>query len=231
MANEAEAVDQTETVDDRDQLINELKSQLKETNQKLVDSNEEAMRRRKTVEKWKELGESPDAVREMLNNKPAEANNNEEIINQIKQQYEGKLSESQKRLQNYQQKIAMAELKSALAGENIIPEGLDPINLMAQQRIAFDETGNSRIMNADGTKPLAGSGADGYATVADLAKELAASKMGQLFVRDNGLSGGGKPPASQQGNPQSKTVTRSQWDTMTQRDRATFVKDGGKVRD
>jgi len=231
MANEAEAVDQTETVDDRDQLINELKSQLEETNQKLVDSNEEAMRRRKTVEKWKELGESPDAVREMLNNKPAEANNNEEIINQIKQQYEGKLSESQKRLQNYQQKIAMAELKSALAGENIIPEGLDPITLMAQQRIAFDETGNSRIMNADGTKPLAGSGADGYATVADLAKELAASKMGQLFVRDNGLSGGGKPPASQQGNPQSKTVTRSQWDTMTQRDRATFVKDGGKVRD
>ena len=231
MANEAEAVDQAETVDDRDQLINELKSQLKETNQKLVDSNEEAMRRRKTVEKWKELGESPDAVREMLNNKPAEANNNEEIINQIKQQYEGKLSESQKRLQNYQQKIAMAELKSALAGENIIPEGLDPITLMAQQRIAFDETGNSRIMNADGTKPLAGSGADGYATVADLAKELAASKMGQLFVRDNGLSGGGKPPASQQGNPQSKTVTRSQWDTMTQRDRATFVKDGGKVRD
>jgi DNA-binding transcriptional MerR regulator len=230
MANEAEAVDQTEAVDDRDQLINELKSQLKETNQKLVDSNEEAMRRRKTVEKWKELGESPDAVREMLNNKPAD-NNNEEIINQIKQQYESKLSESQQRLQSYQQKNAMAELKSALAGENIIPEGLDPITLMAQQRIAFDETGNSRIMNADGTKPLAGSGADGYATVADLAKELAASKMGQLFVRDNGLSGGGKPPASQQGNPQSKTVTRSQWDTMTQRDRATFVKDGGKVRD
>lgn len=231
MANEAEAVDQTEAADDRDQLINDLKSQLKETNQKLVDSNEEAMRRRKTVEKWKELGESPDAVREMLNKKPAEANNNEEIINQIKQQYEGKLSEGQKLLQDYQQRNAMAELKSALAGENIIPEGLDPITLMAQQRIAFDETGNSRIMNADGTKPLAGSGADGYATVADLAKELAASKMGQLFVRDNGLSGGGKPPASQQGNPQSKTVTRSQWDTMTQRDRATFVKDGGKVRD
>ena len=57
MAEEAQAVEETqvetETVDNRDELIADLNKQLKETNQKLVDSNEEAMRRRKTNERLK----------------------------------------------------------------------------------------------------------------------------------------------------------------------------------
>lgn len=207
------------------------KSDFEALNQKLVDANEENARRRRAVERWKELGESPEAVKELLSGKMTPSDDQERIISEIKNQYEGKLTEANGRIQQMMQKNAMADLKSQLAQQNIIPQGLEPITLMAQSRIAFDENGNLRIMSADGSKPLAGSGADGYATVADLAKELAASDMGQLFVRDAGQSGGGKPPASQNGKTTLKTVTRSQFDSMSQRERAAFVKDGGKVVD
>ena len=207
------------------------KSEYETLNQKLVDANEENARRRRSVERWRELGESPEAVKEMLAGKTKPNEDQERIVSEIKNQYEGKLTEAQQRIQTMMQRNAMADLKSQLAQQNIVPQGLDPLTLVAQSRISFDENGNLRIMAADGSKPLAGSGADGYATVADLAKELAASDMGQLFVRDAGQSGGGKPPASQNGKSTTNTVTRSQFDAMSQRERATFVKDGGKVVD
>jgi DNA-binding transcriptional MerR regulator len=205
------------------------KSEYEILNQRLVDANEENARRRRAVERWRELGESPEAVKEMLTGKAKPNEDQERIVSEIKNQYEGKLTEAQQRIKTMMQKNAMADLKSQLAQQNIVPQGLDPLTLVAQSRIAFDENGNLRIMAADGSKPLAGSGADGYATVADLAKELAASEMGQLFVRDSGQPGGGKPPASQSGKTTEKTVTRSQFDAMSQRERMAFIKDGGKV--
>ena len=228
MSEEAQAVEETptetETVDNRDELIADLNRQLKETNQKLVDANEEAMRRRKTNERLKSEVEA-------LQNKPVEQpdTNNEEIIAQIKSQYEEKLNAERTVRQDLVHKNAMAELKSQLATQNIVADGLEPLSLMAKERIGFDENGNIRIMSADKSKPLAGSGSDGYATVADLAKELAASGTGQLFVKDGGVSGGGKPPASSGGKSGIKSVTRSQFNTMSQRERSLFLKDGGKV--
>lgn len=228
MAEESQAVEETptetETVDNRDELIADLNRQLKETNQKLVDANEEAMRRRKTNERLKSEVEA-------LQNKPVEQpdTNNEEIIAQIKSQYEDKLNAERTVRQDLVHKNAMAELKSQLVTQNIVADGLEPLSLMAKERIGFDENGNIRIMSADKSKPLAGSGSDGYATVADLAKELAASGTGQLFVKDGGVSGGGKPPASSGGKSGIKSVTRSQFNTMSQRERSLFLKDGGKV--
>ena len=228
MAEEAQAVEETptetETVDNRDEVIADLNRQLKETNQKLVDANEEAMRRRKTNERLKSEVEA-------LQNKPVEQpdTNNEEIIAQIKSQYEEKLNAERSVRQDLVHKNAMAELKSQLVTQNIVADGLEPLSLMAKERIGFDENGNIRIMSADKSKPLAGSGSDGYATVADLAKELAASGTGQLFVKDGGVSGGGKPPASSGGKSGIKSVTRSQFNTMSQRERSLFLKDGGKV--
>jgi len=228
MSEEAQAVEETqvetETVDNRDELIADLNKQLKETNQKLVDSNEEAMRRRKTNERLK-------SELEALQKKPVEQadNSNEEIIAQIKNQYEEKLKAEQSIRQDLVKRNAMNELKSELASQNIISNGLEPLSLLAKERIGFDENGNIRIMSTDKSKPLAGSGGDGYATIADLAKELAASETGQLFVKDGGVSGGGKPPASSGGKSGVKSVTRSQFNSMGQRERSLFFKDGGKV--
>ena len=154
---------------------------------------------------------------------------NEEVVAQIKAQYESQLHDERSKRQQLVQKNALSELQTALLQENIINAGVAPLSLMAQPRIGFDENGNILIMSADGSKPLAGSGSEGYATIGDLAKELAASDTGQHFTRDAGVSGGGKPPASSNGRLGTKSVTRSQFNAMTQSERSSLFKDGGKV--
>ncbi|QDP67044.1 MAG: hypothetical protein Unbinned4497contig1000_18 [Prokaryotic dsDNA virus sp.] len=224
MSEEKEIVEEVEAVENtNDDLVKKLQSELSEVNQKLVDTREEAMRRRKTVESLR-------AEIDTLKTKPEEPTPNQtEIVSQIKAQYEEQLSDERSQRMDLLQKNALAELKSSLAAENIVSQGLQPLVLMAQSRIGFDENGNIRIMSVDNSKPLAGTGSDGYATLSDLAKELAASETGQMFVKDVGVSGGGKPPASTGGKSVNSQVTRTQFNTMGQRERSLFFKNGGKV--
>ena len=223
--SEEKTTDQVETQqpEPNTAVIADLQAQLKETNQKLLDANEEAMRRRKANERLK-------AEVEALQSQPGPEPqaNNEEIVAQIKAQYEEQLNTERSQRMNLVKQNSMNELKSALASESIVAEGLEPLTLLAQSRLQIDENGNPRIMSADGSKPLAGSGADGYATIGDLAKELAASGTGKLFVRDSGVSGGGKPPASQGGNAGNNTMTRDQFNKLSHQERARFINNGGK---
>jgi len=206
-----------------DDIIANLQKELNQVKEKLVETTEEAVRRRKTVEKLRQDLEKATSKVEV------EPNNNEEIVAQIRAEYEEKLNGERQQRMNLLERNALAELKSSLAAENIVPQGLQPLTLMAQNRIGFDENGNIRIMSVDGSKPLAGSGNDGYATLSDLAKELAASETGQMFVKDIGVSGGGKPPASSGGKSGNSQVTRTQFNSMGQRERSLFFKNGGKV--
>jgi len=223
--SEENTTDQTEAQqpDPNAAVIAELQAQLKETNQKLLDANEEAMRRRKTVER---LRDEMEAIKTQPASEPQA--NNEEIVAQIKAQYEEQLNTERSQRMILVKQNAMNELKSALASESIVAEGLEPLTLLAQSRLQIDDLGNPRIMSADGSKPLAGSGADGCATIGDLAKELAASGTGKLFVRDSGVSGGGKPPASQGGNAGNNTMTRDQFNKLSHQERARFINNGGK---
>ena len=220
-----EAVEaETEVVENaNDDMIANLQKELNQVKEKLVETTEEAVRRRKTVEKLRQDLEKATSKVEV------EPNNNEEIVAQIRAEYEEKLNGERQQRMNLLERNALAELKSSLAAENIVPQGLQPLTLMAQNRIGFDENGNIRIMSVDGSKPLAGSGNDGYATLSDLAKELAASETGQMFVKDIGVSGGGKPPASSGGKSGNSQVTRTQFNSMGQRERSLFFKNGGKV--
>jgi len=206
-----------------DDMIANLQKELNQVKEKLVETTEEAVRRRKTVEKLRQDLEKATSKVEV------EPNNNEEIVAQIRAEYEEKLNGERQQRMNLLERNALAELKSSLAAENIVSQGLQPLTLMAQNRIGFDENGNIRIMSVDGSKPLAGSGNDGYATLSDLAKELAASETGQMFVKDIGVSGGGKPPASSGGKSGNSQVTRTQFNSMGQRERSLFFKNGGKV--
>lgn len=220
-----EAVEaETEVVENaNDDIIANLQKELNQVKEKLVETTEEAVRRRKTVEKLRQDLEKATSKVEV------EPNNNEEIVAQIRAEYEEKLNGERQQRMNLLERNALAELKSSLAAENIVSQGLQPLTLMAQNRIGFDENGNIRIMSVDGSKPLAGSGNDGYATLSDLAKELAASETGQMFVKDIGVSGGGKPPASSGGKSGNSQVTRTQFNSMGQRERSLFFKNGGKV--
>ncbi len=203
-------------------------SELTETKQKLVDATEEAVRRRKANEKWQALGESPDAVRELLESKSKPSADHEAIIDQLKKSSAEAIAAEKSKFKNVVSSAAKSELKAALAAAQFHPEIVDDITATAMSRVAVDDDGNVRIMSAEG-KPLAGSGREGYATYADLAKELAAAKPS--FLVDGGKGGGGKPPASKPDSSGAKTITRSQFDAMGHAERADFSKQGGKVVD
>jgi hypothetical protein len=210
-------------------------SQFKEVNQKAVDNATEAQRRRKTVERvLSKLGlENADGLDDALDgllNAPKGKNDADQkaIVEQMREKYEGQLKEANGKLQSVLMRGAQSELKSAILAARFHPEIADDITATAMSRVQLDDSGNLRIMQADNSGPLGGSGPDGFATFADLAKELAAAKPS--FLVDAGKGGGGKPPASgSKGGAQ--TVTRSQFDAMSHADRATFSKSGGKVVD
>lgn len=148
-------------------------------------------------------------------------------LDALKEDYEGKLTASQERMQKMMQRNAAAELKAELAKAGFIPEAVDDIAATAMGRLQFNDDGTPKVMTADG-KPMIGSGADHGATLADLAKELADAKP--YAVRADLKSGGGKQPGTG-GTPPSKTVTRAQWDKMTSAERMAHTKEGGKVTD
>jgi len=141
--------------------------------------------------------------------------------------YEGKLTGANDRISKMMQRSASSDLKAELAKAGFIAESIDDIASSAMGRLQFHEDGSAKIMTSDG-KPMIGSGADHGATLADLAKELAASKP--YAVRDGGKGGGGKPPASTGGTPDKPTVTRAQFDAMSQSERANHSKSGGGIQ-
>ena len=148
-------------------------------------------------------------------------------LDAMEAKYSEQLTERDTRIQKMMQRNAGAELKAELAKAGFISEAIDDIAATAMGRLQFNEDGTPKVLTSDG-KPMIGSGADHGATLADLAKELAEAKP--YAVRDQGKGGGGKQPGSNGGTPQ-KTVTRSQWDSMSHTERAAFSKDGGKVTD
>jgi len=148
-------------------------------------------------------------------------------LDQLKADYEGKLTERDTRLNNILRKAANAELRAELAKAGVIPEGLDMLSTFAASRIAFNDDGSTKVLTADG-KPMIGTGADHGATLADLAKELA--KASPFLVKDAGAGGGGKPPGSQ-GGTGGKSMTRAAFDALDPAGKAAAMKDGTTLTD
>ena len=147
-------------------------------------------------------------------------------LDAMKADYEGKLSDAQTRISKMHQRGASSDLKAELAKAGFIAEAIDDVANSSMMRIQFHEDGSAKIMTSDG-KPMIGSGADHGATLADLAKELAASKP--YAVRDAGRGGGGKPAGSTGGKPNQITITRAQFDALSPPDRTTFLRSGGSI--
>lgn len=140
-------------------------------------------------------------------------------LDALKADYEGKLGEATKRLTSMMRATATASLKAELAKVGFIPEAIDDIAASAMARLDFHDDGTPKVMTADG-KPMIGSGPDHGATLADLAKELAAVKA--YAVRDAGKGGSGKQPGTNGGTPNGKTVRASELEAMTPKDKARF---------
>jgi len=148
-------------------------------------------------------------------------------LDAMKADYDAKLADRDGRLSKLMQSRATSDLKAELAKAGIIPEGIDMLASFAAQRIQFNDDGTPKVLTSDG-KPMIGSGADHGATLMDLAKELAGSNP--YLVKDGGVGGGGKPPGSNGGKPDQKTVTREAFEAMSQTERMSHSKSGGKVK-
>jgi hypothetical protein len=149
-------------------------------------------------------------------------------LDAMKADHETQNTAKDARITKMMQRGASSDLKAELAKAGFISESIDDIASSAMGRLKFTEDGTAQVMTSDG-KPMIGSGSDHGATLADLAKELAASKS--YAVRDAGKGGGGKPAGSQGGTPDKPTVTRATFDAMSHVERATHSKSGGAVKD
>ena len=196
---------------------------------KALTAQNEAIDRRKALDKWKALGETPEAIQEKINAKAKGDPNHERIVEEMKATHAAELAERDEKLTGVYKRTAAAELKASLAEVGFIPDALDMVATTAMSRLKYGDDGTPQIMAADGSTPMVGGAANGGATMADLAKQLA--EANPFAVKDNGKGGGGKPPNGQGGKPGQKTVKRSEFDAMSHPDRAAFSKDGGKVVD
>ena len=187
---------------------------------------------RKNAGQWAKFG-SPDDVQSKIAELEEKAKGTgkgaedaQAKLDAMKTDYEAKLAEKDNTLKGVFQRGAMSDLKAELAKAGFLPEAIEDIATGAMARIGFNDDGTPKVLTVDGS-PQVGSGKDHGATLSDLAKELAASRPYALV--DAGKGGGGKQPGN--GGTPSKTVTRSQWDSMSHRERADFSKSGGKVTD
>ena len=194
---------------------------------KAVTAEQEAIERRQTIKAWKTLGETREAVQQALADaQSGKSADHERIIAEMKAQHEAALQGVTGQLQAERSRVATEALKAELAKAGVVPEGLDLLANFASSRIQFGDDGAPRVMAADGKTPMVGGAANGGATLADLAVELA--KGIPHLVRDAGHGGGGKQPGSG-GTPGQATITRTQFDGMSQAERVNFSKSGGKV--
>lgn len=195
-------------------------------NQAKIDSDTEAKRRRGTVERAlrgleiESADELDSAIEALKSGKGKASKEHEEIIAQIKAEAEKRVSEADKRFRSVLMNGAVAETRSALQSAGFPAKVADMLAKTSQNRLSVDDDGNVRIIAENGN-PLAGSGSDGYATYADLAKELAAA-MPELLI-DAGKGGGGKPPASS-GSGKSGSITAAELSKMSPRDKAAYFK-------
>lgn len=157
---------------------------------------------------WAKLGETPEAVsakiKELSDAKP-KGKNDEEIaamIEQVKGDYEVKLSTATEQLSALRTQNTSATIKAELAKIGAMPDALDVVANFANSRMMYAENGSLQIMTADG-KPMVGTGENHTATITDLAKDLAASMP--FAFKDGGSGGGGKPPQNGGTPPKSQS--------------------------
>ena len=190
---------------------------------KALTAEQEAIDRRKALKAWEQFG-TPEEVQAKL-----AKGVDPEIVSQLQAKIAETEATWQKRWQGELSNRTMSDLKAELSKAGVVPEGLEMLANFGASRVKFNDDGSVKVMAADGSTPMIGGGANGGATLADLAKQLAAGIP--HLVADGGKGGGGKPPGQGGGTPGQKTVTRAQWDAMSHQDRAAHSKQGGKVVD
>lgn len=188
---------------------------------KAVTAQGESIDRRKALKAWEVLGATPDEVQAKLAKGADPA-----IIDQMRAQMADSQAAYKTKLGQIVSARALSDLQAELAKAGVVPEGLNLLAAVARQQIAIDDEGDVRVIGPDG-KPMIGNGANGGATLADLALSLA--KANPRLVADTGIGGGGKPAGSNGGTPDPKAVKAEAFAAMTQREKMAFSLTGGTI--
>ncbi len=167
---------------------------------KAVTAESEAIERRKALKAWEAFG-TPEELQAKLAKGVDPA-----ILEQMRTKQAETESAYQAKLSGLMSKTAMNELKAELAKAGVVPEGLDLLANFGAARVKFNDDGSVKVLTADGSAPMIGGASNGGATIADLAKQLAASIP--HLVADKGTGGSGKQPSASGGTP-GKTITRA----------------------
>lgn len=192
----------------------------------------------KELAKWKASGKTPDEIATLLAEQEAAAlelakKNGDHSA--ILKQHQDKAAAREKELAD-EVAAARASERSAIVGERLLgaltkagitEEGTELLPDKLATRIKFETVDGKRvlkIMQADGETPMAGSGPDGAATIADLVKE-AVTKFPSQF-KGSGAGGGGKNPDVN--NPGGSGVTKKS-DFKTEKQRAEYFEKYGEA--
>jgi hypothetical protein len=120
-------------------------------------------------------------------------------------------------------------LGAALRQANLDPHYEELIIANLDGRVALETVNNKRVVrikDGKGEMPMLGSGADGVATLDDLVKE-AVKTFPSMFKGTKPGEGGMPPPdAATPGRSNMKTLTRSDFDNLSARERAAKMKEG-----
>lgn len=195
--------------------------------------NNESAQRRQALAGWKKLGyETPEAALEAIQAQKTaleKAGDGNAILKQKQTEWDNEKASLTAELNaaRTSERSAVVEerLTGALAKGGATAEGLELLPERFGNRIKFETVGGKRvvkIMMADGETPMAGSAADGSATLDDLVAE-AKKKFASLFKAEGG-GGGGKPP-TEGGGGRSGVTKKS--DFKTAKDRAAWVDANG----
>ncbi len=195
----------------------------------------------KMAREYEKLGLKPDEIlalkaeREKAEEERArKAGEFDQLRAKIKSQHEAELAaikaEYEAVAKSEQEARVVNGLTNALSQAGATAEGLELLPNLFAGRARIETVDNKRvvkILDADGSPMLGKGGKD--ATFADLA-EAAIQKYPSLF-KPTTKAGGGTPPTSKGAGSATKTITRTQFDTMSQGERSAFFREGGKVTD
>lgn len=182
------------------------------------------VKERENVSAYKKFG-TVEEIQTRISDLEAKAKNpkanedHERIVAEMKTAHEADISQWQGKYRGLLNTQAQATLKAELAKAGVVTEGLDMMAGFAASRIQFNDDGTPKVLSKDGSGPMIGSGANGGATLEDLAKELAGSIP--HLVKDGGTGGGGKPPQNG-GTPARKRSS------MSPEDKGKFIKEHGQ---
>lgn len=196
-------VDDITTVDEKfrdayvkrgDKYVLDTEEDVLSMKESLGKANKEAAARRSAITAWEKLGKTPEEIAALLAEKDdserkklEEKGEWDKIRAQIEEKYTKEISERDAELQaaraSERQAIIENRVVTQLTVLGATVEGLQVLPRMMGERINLVTENGQRhlkILMDDGKTPMAGSGADGTATVEDLAKDIK-KKFPSLF--------------------------------------------------